>query len=71
MGLDHHNLASQSVFEPSFDLTVTNKSTQYRYALKHFLSSDCTSTKGRISVFRVHGKCRDVTQCRDIQHSNS
>jgi hypothetical protein len=35
VGLDHHNLASQSVFEPSFDLTVARKSSSTRCALKH------------------------------------
>jgi len=38
VGLDHHNLASQSVFEPSFDLTVASNSIQHRYALKHLWS---------------------------------
>jgi hypothetical protein len=37
VGLDHRNLASQSVFEPWFDLTVVNESDQHRYALKHIL----------------------------------
>ena len=35
VGLDHHNLASQSVFEPSFDLTVARKSSSTRCALNH------------------------------------
>jgi hypothetical protein len=68
VGLDHHNLASQSVFEPSFDLTVARKSFSTRCALKHLLvtglSSDCTSIQG-------HCVNRYVQSLRDACSMNS
>jgi hypothetical protein len=69
VGLDHHNLASQSVFEPSFDLTVASKSFSTRCALKHLLvtgpSSDCTSIQGHL-VYRYVQGLRDVCSMNSI-----
>lgn len=57
VGLDHHNLASQSVFEPSFDLTVARKSFSTRCALKH-LSGHRTQQR-----LHVHSGSRCIQIC--------
>lgn len=71
VGLAHHNLASQSVFEPSFDLTVANESTQHRYALKHFWSR-ATARSPRVA-FLCSGFTANIATLFHavIQHSNS